>query len=161
MKTIFTLIYLVFTFQFTQAQIVQERTIQINKDVQLKLVEKKFNPEEHNIQTEDEVVYTIDGHLVFGTDLTMPQTELDQAMLIMGDKTIPLNVKGIYNPEIDLILDSDSYSFNNILELYVLRCLFSVGAGRTAVEWYIYKGKSERTMINSGNIELNDGFIKE
>lgn len=72
------------------------------KDVKLSVTATQFNPKEHNIQKckimNWEGVCLIDNLPIYGADMQMPKTMLNEIIVHVGANTIPLDVSCMYNP---------------------------------------------------------------
>lgn len=127
-----------------------EVIIKLDDFATLRLVKKPFNKEQRKIIFWDETketITSIDGKPIYGTDATMPISELTKAELIIGEVRIDLETSGMYDPWYD-----DYNTVNFELEKFLgnpfrLRCLFSSGAGTYLSEWTIIDNVSYRTMI--------------
>ena len=127
-------------------------TISLNDTTQLTLIQETFKPSEHTIvfwDSTQQAVTSIDQKPVFGTDATMPVTELTFAELKVNGQAIGLETTGMY----DAWKKGDTsvaYSVQKVLgNPLMIRCLFSYGAGTYLVEWTIIEDKSYRTLITS------------
>lgn len=121
-------------------------------DVTLHVRASKFRPEDHKIErftiwADWQGVGLIDGKQVFGTDWSMPHTQLIAAHVEIGGKTIPLDVSCLFNPWVD-IPSKDQFSCTPVEGGYKIRGGFSDGAGSYSVEWRIVRDHSVRLCIN-------------
>ena len=94
-----------------------------------------------------------DNELVFGTDGEVPITKLDKLRLIVKGKNIDLETSSMYNPN-GKSLDIRKSQFDISLlspEVYILKGVFSDGAGTYIAEWLIVQDVSVR--IKLGLIE--------
>ena len=124
--------------------------IAMNDSTQLKLVKDKFDKELHEIvywESGKQAITSIDGKPVFGTDATIPETELIFAELTLRNEKISLETYGMFDPwpETGSIVSYQVEKFlGNPLRI---RCLFSNGTGAYLAEWTIVGNKAFRTMI--------------
>ena len=91
----------------------------------------------------------IDGYPVFGTEGTVPQIELKSLILLVNQKAIPLEHRGMYNPwspiegkslSVQIVEDSA-----NGLRI---RGEFSDGSATYIVEWLVLGTGSARVLID-------------
>jgi len=124
--------------------------IDLNDSTKLTLIKEKFIKGNRDIiywDSTQQAITSIDNMPVYGTDATMPLTELTFAELQLNDKKIKLETTGMFDPwtEADTIIRYEiEKHLGNPMKL---RCLFSYGAGAYLVEWTIIGEKSHKTMI--------------
>ena len=150
MKKLLLLIFL-FSSWTTCAQ--SEKTIVLNDSTKLLLVRDTFEPKGKDIvywSNSDQALTSIDGHPVFGTDATMPRTQLSSATLVIGDQKIDLDVSGMYDPWADHPDDKPTFVFNKFMDNPArLRGSLGSGAGHYYIEWTVVADKSFRTILTS------------
>lgn len=111
------------------------KVIPLNDTVDLKLEERPFIWSDSDIvYNADSIICLINDYPAFGTDGLLPSSTLSLAEVTISGRTISLSTKGMYDPCIAL-KDSTSGTFflaNN--SEYIVRFLFSIGAGVYGVE---------------------------
>jgi len=155
------IIILLLLNNFLIAQEIREE-ININDSISLVFTQASFYPKQHKIVTNsNELIAVIDDYLVFGTDATLPKTELVNIVLIINGKSSILNTKGIYNPNISTI-ENNSIVIHQTLLGYEIRVLFSNGAGTCGAEWVIDEDNNAfRTIITNKWDVLDQPIIKK
>lgn len=151
MKNYLILTFLCFTCITSFAQ-KDTLNIVVNDSTTLTLVREKFDKTQHEIvywDSTEQAVSSIDGKPVYGTDASLPNTQLVFAEMQLNSQRVGLETKGMFDPWLDgntEIACKVEQTLGNPLRL---RCLFSIGAGTYLVEWTIIEQSSFLTMITS------------
>ena len=149
MKTFLMILFLGF-YSINGFSQIDTLNIDLNDSTKLILIKEKFNKDSRNIiywDSSQQAITSIDNTPVYGTDATMPFSELTFAELLLNGKKIRLETTGMFDPwtEADTNISYEVEKFlGNPMKL---KCLFSNGAGTYLVEWTIIGEKSYRTMI--------------
>lgn len=144
-----------------------QKAIVLNDSTTLLLVRTTFDPKGKDIvywSDSDQALTSIDGHPIFGTDATMPRTQLTSATLHIGSQKISLDVSGMYDPWYDNTEVEPTFVLNKFLGNPArLRGGLGIGAGHYYVEWTIVGGTSIRTILTSNRDFICDAktFLKQ
>jgi hypothetical protein len=100
-------------------------------------------------------VYAIDGRPFFGSDASIPETVLTSAEFEAGGTRTPLDVRGMFNPWHEAPAPHDfqveSYGIEGG---WLVRGLFSDGAGSYAAEWLVVGDGSLRTVLTNNDLVI-------
>ena len=131
-----------------------DASFQLLPEVTLHVRASKFRPEKHKIDRftiwdDWKGIGLIDGKQVFGTDWSMPHTQLIAAHVEIRGKKIPLDVSCLLNPWVD-VPSKEAFSCTAVEGGYEIRGGFSDGAGSYSVLWRIVRDHSVRVCITTG-----------
>jgi hypothetical protein len=128
------------------------------KDVKLSVAATPFNSKEHNIHKckimNWEGVCLIDNLPVYGADMQMPKTMLNEVIVQIGAKAIPLDVTCMYNPWFKKP-SKGQFEIKKIEGGFAVRGFFSDGAGVYVAEWDIISGAAVRTILTNDETIYN------
>jgi hypothetical protein len=125
-------------------------TIPLKNEMSLELTADPFDPAKHRVTECDlsgfKGICLIDDKPVFGTDWTLPRSQLLKASVKIGTDLIDLDVSSMYNPWFEKP-DPRDFNAESVYGGYRIRGFFSDAAGSYHAEWFIVQGKSVRTML--------------
>ncbi len=154
MKTLLLTIFCISGLSYAD----KPKIFDLGNDVKVSILEVKFEPSEHKIVPCEgsDIPCLIDGHLPFGTAVSMPRTKLKELKFITKKSTYILETTGMYNAwgnrplqykDSIKYLGAHCYTPDNCK----LRGIFSDAAGSYVAEWYIFNGTSMRTVLSSSD----------
>jgi hypothetical protein len=127
-----------------------EATIKLSNNAVLKMKLKSFTPTQHKITTCKVLDWTgtclVDGKPIFGTDWETPTSQLVEAVVLLGGRTIKLDVSSMFNPWTGEARKKD-FRITEVEGGLVIHGEFSDGAGSYVAEWLIVDGSSVRTKL--------------
>ena len=124
--------------------------IKLKDNIILEMTAPPFDAAKHRI-TECEVmgskvVCLIDDKPVFGTDWTLPRSQLAQATVKIGSRVVDLDVSCMFNPWFEKP-DARDFTAESVYGGYLIRGNFSDAAGTYKAEWLIVENGSVRTQL--------------
>jgi hypothetical protein len=127
-------------------------TISLKHDIILEMTAGPFDSAKHRI-TECELmgskgVCLIDDKPVFGTDWTLPRSQLMKAAVKMGSRVVHLDVSCMFNPWAEKP-DPQDFSAEKVYGGYFVHGNFSDAAGSYKAEWFIVESGSARTQLSA------------
>jgi hypothetical protein len=125
-------------------------TVNLKNNIFLEMTAPPFDSAKHRV-TECEimgskVVCLIDGRPVFGTDWTLPKSELVHATVRIGSLVVDLDVSCMFNPWIDKP-DARDFTVESVYGGLLVKGNFSDAAGRYTAEWLVVQNSSVRTRL--------------
>jgi len=136
-----------------------QTTFVFSPNLSLHLHASAFDATKHQVRRckvlDWEGVCLIDGRPVIGTDWEVPKSVLDHLELEVDGRRVPLDVSSLYNPWVG----SPSQKFFCVSSVeggWVVRGLFSDGAGGYGAEWLVIDGSSLRTRIS-----MDESFMEQ
>lgn len=154
----FYLILLIASFSWSQENYAK---IKLRKDVSLELFKENFNPNKHKLEFKNNILISIDNTPIFGTDGETPISELTKAVLTINNKTYNLQVDHMYNPWFADNVIATNFDLIGENENYILKVIFSDGAGTYAAEWLIEWNSCIRDMITKDDVIIQSYFGKD
>lgn len=138
----------------------QEKTVEVKlaPDVKLTFVKDRFDPNGRKVEVSDNIVISIDGGIVFGTDGEAPSTYLKRGTLTIGSQTFALQVDGMYNPWHEDYFNDKVFKLIREGALYKIQGGFSDGAGYYGVEWVVFGKGCTRTILTNDERILYEYF---
>jgi hypothetical protein len=109
-------------------------------DYKIQLETQKFNPKNHIITKEGELIHSIDGKDFYGSDGVLPQIEFKSFKLFFKGQEIIIP-KDDYTNLYNLTLSEMKLTYNKALNQYYLFGTFSDGAGVFDTIWVLENGK--------------------
>ena len=123
-------------------------SLHLRPEITIELRASQFDPSQHKVTTTNSgAVRLIDGKQFFGTDGSLPRTQLDSATHIVEGTKMPLDVGQMYDPWF-AVPAPESFSVTRYEGGWVLTALFSDGAGTYLARWRILNGTSLREVIS-------------
>jgi hypothetical protein len=132
--------------------ITNRHIIKLKDNIILEVTAVPFDAAKHRV-TECEVmgskvVCLVDDRPAFGTDWTLPRSQLVQATVKIGSRVVDLDVSCMFNPWFDKP-DAQDFNAENVYGGYLIRGNFSDAAGTYKAEWLVIKSSSVRTRLES------------
>ena len=135
--------------------------IMLDENSSLEIYRKVFNPKQHKIEYNNNLVISIDNSPLFGTDGEIPKFKLSKAILRIEGKTYNLQIDNMYNPWFGEAVNEKFFKIIHSGENYhILKAQFSDGAGSYAAEWLIEWNSSIRGIITKDEIIIESYFEK-
>jgi hypothetical protein len=127
-------------------------TMHLKHNITLEMTASPFDAAKHRV-TECEVmgskvVCLIDDKPVFGTDWTLPRSQLVQASVKIGSRVVDLDVSCMFNPWFEKP-DPRDFGAQKVDEGYLIRGFFSDAAGSYNAEWLVIRSSSVRTRLQT------------
>ncbi len=107
---------------------------------QLSVEIQKFNPKNHKITKENDLVYAIDGNQALGIDGMMPTKEFRSFKIQYKNQSIDVP-RNFYSNLFNTDVESFKLSYNKNLNQYYLFGSFSDGAASFDAVWVLENGK--------------------
>jgi hypothetical protein len=133
-----------------------EEKFVLSNGVEVQLYEKPFHPDEHKIEycgKERKFPCKIDGEFPYGTDFTMPKTEITKIVIVAESISYELDTSGMYNALWRQPLEREKISQFSVRCENRKNCLvngfFSDGAGTYVAGWKIVEGKVSRNVLSA------------
>jgi len=130
--------------------------VKITDGITLTGMIEKFNASMHKIDTcsdnfGNKYICKIDKKVWYGSDrgLELPRNKLLWLKIKIKNKSIPLNVAGMFNPAFEYELSSNQFKLKKGKNGYILYSFFSDGAGTYTAYWEINNYKSHRILIST------------
>ena len=122
-------------------------SLKLRPNVVLNLRASIFDASRHKItKTNPGGVRLIDGKQFFGTDLTVPKTQLDSAAIVIGETRVALDVSHMFNPWVNAP-SPERFTLTPYEDGWLLAGAFSDGGGAYVARWRILNGTSIRGIL--------------
>ena len=155
------LAFLLFGVSCRTPPVGQEFRIPLGERLVLHLTEAPFDSAAHTIALSGShasgYVYAIDGNPFFGSDGETPRTTLTSANLEVNGQQVPLDVRGMFNPMLQR-RGPDYFQVEPYFGGWIVRGLFSDGAGSYMAEWIAFEGGSLRTIVTNNDVVIQTLF---
>jgi len=114
---------------------------------------KKLRFQEQKAADTSPIVADIDGKIVFGTDGELPRFQLAKATLLFNGRQYRLLTDQMYNPWFGTgaaaYPNKRFFKFRRDKGGYILRAMFSDGAGGYVAEWRVIATSATRTILSN------------
>jgi hypothetical protein len=161
MKT--TIVLTVFVLAFSSIVFGQTdiAVVKLNDTINLEMYRIPFDSTGKHFELNNNLLLSINGASLFGTDGDYPKYQLSKAVLHIGHRTYQLQVDNMYNPWFGEIPFEKSFKLKIDGSYIKIKGIFSDGAGSYGAEWTISGLSSIRTILSNDEQIMIDYILSE